>query len=359
LGDPQNVAALKISAEAAMACGFTQTCLRTLLAVHRHAPEDIQANTRLANLYCDLDEPEKAERIYSVLCQHHPADSALQMAAKNISARRTMRRGGYEDGSAGGTYRRGLKDADEAQFLERQARGHKDEATIDALLLEYERRFESEPENIKLIRDIAELYTLRHNYYRALEYYNHLGTIPHAMDSAIERTVAEVTSKRYDQAVEELDPAAEDYEERKAELVAAKAQYRFDDAQDRVRRYPTDMDARFELGLLLFDRRDFDAAIKEFQHVQKFPRLKRKGMLYLARSFAERGMRDLAIGTLRRAAEEKAEFDDEQKELLYTLAEIHEQGGEREEAIKHYKAIFAADIAYRDVAAKVRADYHE
>lgn len=357
LGDPQNVAALKISAEAAVACGFVQTSLRTLTVVHRLAPEDVQANTRLANLYCELGEPEKAEKIYSVLCRHHPGDPSLQMAAKNIAARRTMQRGGYEDGSPGATFRRGLKDVDEAQLLERQSRGHKDAETVAALLAEYEKRFETDPENVKLVKDIAELHALRHDYYRALEYYNHLATLPNAMDSAVERTVAEVTGKRYDQAVEELDPAAEDYAERKAELVAAKVQYLFDDARDRVRRYPTDMDARFELGLMLFERSDFDAAIKEFQHVQKFPRLKRKGMLYLSRCFAARGMRDMAIGTLRRAAEEKVEIDDEQKELLYTLGQIHEQGGEHGEAIKHYKAIFEVDIAYRDVAAKVQAHY--
>ena len=357
VSDPQNVAALKISADAAIACGFTQTCLKTLTMVHRLAPEDIQANTKLANLYCDLGEPERAEQVYSVLCRHHPSDPELQMTAKNLAARRTMQRGGYEQSGEEGSFRRGLKNTGEAELLERQARGHKDEETIAHLLLEYERRFETDPDNIKLTKDIAELYTLQKNYYRALEFYNHLATIPHAMDSAVERTIAEVTAKRYDQAVEELDPAAEDYEERKAELEGGKLEYLFSDARERVRRYPTDMDARFELGVMLYERNDFDAAIKEFQHVQKFPRLKRKGMLYLSRCFAQRGMRDLAIGTLKRAAEEKVEMDDDQKELLYTLAEIHEEGGERDEAIKHYKAIFEVDIAYRDVASKVQAHY--
>ena len=234
---------------------------------------------------------------------------------------------------------------------------HKDEATIENLLHEYEARFEKDQSNIKLIKDIAELYTLQKNYYRALEYYHYLGTIDQALDSGIERTIAEVTSKRYDQYIDELDPAAEDYDERKAELQAAKAEFQFDSVRERVRRYPTDMDARMELGQHLHDRKEFDEAIKEFQHVQKFPRLRRRGMLFLARCFAGRGMRDLAINTLRKAIEEKTEIDDDQKELLYTLAEIHEQGGDREDAMKLYKAIFEVDIAYRDVAEKVSSHY--
>jgi len=168
--DPKNVAALKISADAAIACGFVQTSLRSLVMVHKLAPDDVQGNTKLANLYCDLGEPEKAEQVFGVLCRHHPNDQDLQMAAKNISARRTLKRGGYEDGAAGGTFRRALKDTDEARLLEQEQRMHKDEDTINSLLAEYERRFESEPENIKLVKDIAELYAQSKNYYRALEY---------------------------------------------------------------------------------------------------------------------------------------------------------------------------------------------
>jgi tetratricopeptide (TPR) repeat protein len=359
LSDPQNVSALKISADAAIACGFTQTCLKTLAMVHNYAPGDIQANTKLANLYCDLGEPEKAEQIYQVLCKHHPNDSELLMAAKNISARRTLKRGGYEEAGEEGSFRKALKSSGEATLLEQQARGHKDEDTISHLLTEYERRFETETENIKLIKDIAELYILRKDYYRALEYFNHLSTIPNALDSAVEKAIADATVKRYDQVIAELDPTLEDYDAQKTDLEAARDGFIFESLKDRVKRYPTDMDARFDLAEGLFKRGEFGDATKEFQHVQRFPRLRRRAVLYTAKCFAARRMTDMAIKTLQKALEEKRDMDDEQKELSYTLASVLEESGRVDDAMTYYKAIYEVDVSFRDVAEKVERHYEE
>ena len=356
VSDPKNVSALKISADAAIACGYTQACLRTLTMIHKIAPGDIQANSKLANLYCDLGEPEKAENVYGVLCKHHPNDQDLQMAAKNISARRTLTRGGYEDGKEG-SFRKAIKNEGEAKLLEQEQRMHKDDETIAALLEEYERRFETQPENIKLVKDIAELYAQKKNYYRALEYYNHLQEIPNALDSAIEKNIAEVTVKRYNQVIEELDPTADDYEQQKADYEAMRDEFEFDNLVQRVKKYPTDMDARFELGMAYFNRKDYAETIKEMQHVQKFPRLQRKAVLYLAKAFAARNMTDLAINALQKSVEAKTEMDEDQKELIYTLATIYESADRGQEAIEHYKAIYEVDINFRDVEAKIEAHY--
>jgi tetratricopeptide (TPR) repeat protein len=357
VADPKNVTALKISAEAAEKAEFPDTRLRTLVMIHKLAPEDLEANAKLANLYCNLGQPEKAEQIYGVLLTHHPDNQEVMMESKNISARRTMKRGGYEDGNAGGTFRKALKSDEEAMLLEQERRMHKDDETIGNLLAEYERRFETEPENIKLVKDIAELYAQQKNYYRALEYYNHLLEIPDALDSSIERAIAEITVKRYDQVIAELDPTLEDYEVQRADFSAARDQFQFDNLADRVNRYPTDMDARLELGIARFDRGEHAEAIKEFQRVQKFPRLTRKAVLYLARCFAARDMTDLAINALQKAVEAKTELDDDQKELVYTLASIYEDADRMEEAIGYYKQIYEADVGFRDVADKVEKYY--
>lgn len=359
VSDPKNVTALKISAEAAEKAKFQKTQLKSLLMVHNLAPEDISANSRLADLYCDLDQPEKAEQVYAVLCQHHPGDQDLEMAAKNISARRTMNRGGYEKGEAGATFRKSLKDNEQAKLLEQEQKGYKDEDTLKNLLAEYERRFETESENLKLIKDIAEVYTQLGNYYRALEYYTYLQGIPDSMDSAVEKNIALVTVKRYNQVIEELDPSLEDYEAQKRDLETARDQMVFESVESRVERYPTDMDARFEYGTMLHKRGDFQAAIKELQHVQKFPRLHRKAVLYLAKCFSSVQMTDLAINALQKEVDQNTEMDQDQKELIYTLAGILEESDRGEEAIAHYKSIFEVDISFKDVGDKVSAYYRK
>lgn len=357
ISDPKSITALKISAEAAEAAGFPETHLRSLVMVHRFAPADIESNRKLANLYCDLGLPEKAEQVFAVLLTHYPDNQELMMESKNISARRTMKQGGYEDGKAGGSFHKALRDSEEAKLIERERRMHKDEDTIYNLLAEYERRFETESQNVKLVKDIAELYALKKDYYRAIEYYNHLEGIPDAMDSSIEKTIAETKVKCYEQAIAGLNSTDDEYETQKAAYEEERDSFRFDNLVERVRCYPTDMNSRFDLGIARYDRKEYEEAIKEFQRVKNFPRLMRKAVLYLARCFAARDMTDMAISSLLKVVEENAELDDERKELIYTLALIYEQADRMEDAIGHYKTIYEVDIGFRDVADKVENHY--
>ena len=50
-------------------------------------------------------------------------------------------------------------------------------------------------------------------------------------------------------------------------------------------------------------------------------------------------------------------FDDEKKELIYTLGCVLESMGKKDEAIKQLELIYEVDAGYRDVAAKVDAFY--
>ena len=80
-------------------------------------------------------------------------------------------------------------------------------------------------------------------------------------------------------------------------------------------------------------------------------------MSYLGQCFARRGMNDLASRKLQDAIKEKLTFDDEKKELIYTLGCVLEKMGKKEEAVEQFKLIYETDIGYKDVAAKVDAYY--
>ena len=80
-------------------------------------------------------------------------------------------------------------------------------------------------------------------------------------------------------------------------------------------------------------------------------------MGYLGQCFTRRGMNDLAARTLQNAIKEKLAFDDEKKELIYTLGCVLEKTGKKQEAIEQFKLIYETDNRYKDVAAKVEASY--
>jgi tetratricopeptide (TPR) repeat protein len=358
LSDPVNVMALKISAEAALRLEFIQTARLTLQRVHQLAPEDREANARLANLYCDLGSPELAEQVYAVLMRHHPNDQELQMEAKNIAARRTLDQGGYENAHAeGGTFRKLLKDVDQAERLERESRMVKDEATMATLLAEYEQRLENEPENVKLICNIAELHAESGDFYRSLQYYNLLDDIEGAKDAKIRRDIFLVAVKCFDQAIEDLDRNLPDYAETRAKYEQERDEFIMTDCKDRVEHYPTDMGLRYEYGELLFGAGRVQEAIAQLQRSQANPHYKIKGQLLISKCFSALGMKDLAVTGLQEAVNEKSVMDQEKKELIYTLGVVLEEMARYDEAIEQFKQIFAIDINYLDVAKRVEEYY--
>lgn len=356
--DPVNVSAHKVLGEAAIAADLPLTALVSLEIVHQATPHDLAGNLLLANLHISRGQIDKAQAVYDVLLKHYPNDPELAMQAKNVSARKTMAEGGYDQAGTEGGYRNMLKNKAESELLEQEGRQVKDENTAGRLLVEYEKRLEAEPENLKLIRNIAELYTTKRDYYRALEYYNRLAEIPGGLDARIEADIREVTLKRYDQCIhEELDATAEDHETQKAALVAQRAEFLIDDCRRRVERYPTDMQARFEYGQLLFDAGKVGEAIAEFQKAQTNPNVRLRALLYLGKCFARRRMNDLAAKKLQEAINEKQGMDEEKKDLIYTLAGVLEAMDKKDDAIDQYKLIYEVDIGYRDVGKKVD-DYY-
>ena len=68
-------------------------------------------------------------------------------------------------------------------------------------------------------------------------------------------------------------------------------------------------------------------------------------------------MYPLAVSTFQEAIKEKQIFDDEKKDLVYNLGLVFEAMEKEKEAIEQFEQIYAIDIGYKDVAAKVDKFY--
>ena len=357
-GDPRNNLAHDIFAQAAVAADLPRSAILSLEAIRQESPADKGVSIRLSEAYTALGQNDKAESVFAALQRHHPNDPRLNEMAKNISAKRTLNEGGYETLADGkGSYRNILKDKGESARLEQESRINKDAAQSQNLLAQYEARLVTEPGNLKLLKNLAELCIQQKDYYRALDYYNQIEAIPGAFDSTLERDRNEVIVKRYNQVIEQLDPAAEDYEQQKVALAAQRDDFVLSDCQARIEKYPTDLAIRFELGVLYFNLGRIGEAIPEFQKAENNPHKRLQAMLYSARCFAARNMNDLAARKLQNALKEKVGFDDERKELLYTLGTVFEKMGKADDAIKQFLDIYEVDVSYRDVATRVDSHY--
>lgn len=356
--DPASSAAHRLIVEAATALELPRTAVLSYEVLIKNSPRDKNLAIAYSRAVSEIGEGSRSEKVLLDLLRDHPNDAELNQALKNSSARKTLDEGGYgalEDGS--GSYRDILKNKTEAASLEQEKRVVKTEDTTERLIGEYETRLQTEPANLKLVRSLAELYTQKKQFARALEYYARIKASDMGNDPSLDRAIAETVVRRFDHQIAELNPFGAEHAEQVAKLQAEKLEFQTTECQKRVEKYPTDMAIRFDMGVLYFQAGKIGEAIQEFQKAQNNPHKRLIAMGYLAQCYAKRKMFDLAARTLQNAIKEKLVFDDEKKELVYNLGCVLESMGKKEEAIEQLKLIYEMDIGYKDVATKVDAYY--
>jgi hypothetical protein len=167
--DPSSSSAHRIIVEAAKQLDLPRTAVLSYETLAKNSPKDKKLIVEYANAVADIGETGRAESLVLDLLREIPNDGDLNQALKNLSARKTLDEGGYgalEDGE--GSYRDILKDKKEAESLEQEQKVVKSEDNTERLIGEYETRLETEPANLKLVRSLAELYTQKKQFERAL-----------------------------------------------------------------------------------------------------------------------------------------------------------------------------------------------
>ncbi len=356
--DANNGSAHKVVVAAAEALDMPRTAVMSLEVLWQQHPTDKAITIHFAEALGKIGEVKLAERILVDLRAALPNDPDVHQALKNSSATRTLGEGGYQEISKGdGSYRQILRNEEEAKGLEQENRVQKSGDASERLIGEYEARLKAEPNNPKLMRSLAELYTQKKEFDKALGWYDKLKATDMGADASLDQVIAQVKVRKLDLEAEQLDPTAPDFTERSAALQAEKLAFRLSECQKRVEKYPTDLAFRFELGTLYFQAGKIGEAISEFQKAQGYPHKRIAAMAGLAQCFAKRKMNDLAAKTLQNAIKEKLIFDDEKKDLIYQLGCVLEAMGKKEDAVEQFKLIYESDIGYKDVAAKVDAYY--
>lgn len=357
-GDPNSSAAHRIIVDAANAMEMPRTAALSYETLAKNSPKDKTLAIEFAHAVSAIGEGSRAEKILMDLMREMPGDGELRDALKDLSARKTLDEGGYgalEGG--GGSYRDILKDKKEAVSLEQEKRVQKSEDVSERLIGEYETRLETEPNNMKLVRSLAELYTQKKQFDRALELYELVKKSDMGNDPSLDQSIAGTVVKRFDFQLEQLNPFDPEHAPQLEKLKADKLAFQVAECQKRVEKYPTDLAIRYEMGALYFQIGKIGEAIQEFQKSQGNPYKRLASMSYLAQCFAKRKMFDLAARTLQNAIKEKPTFDDEKKDLIYNLGVVLESMGKKEDAIEQFKQIYEMDAGYKDVSAKVEAFY--
>jgi tetratricopeptide (TPR) repeat protein len=348
----------KLMAEAALAAEMPKVAIMSLEALVKAAPKDKELTYQLAEAYAMSGEKTKGENVLADLQRSFPNDQEISQKLKDLSARKTLDEGGYGAlAGGGGSYRDVLRNKAEAVSLEQQNRQVKTDDSSDSLIKDWEDRLKAEPTNLKMLRNLGEVWAERKQYDKSLSYYERMTAVDGGADASLLAKIAEIKVRKFDQAIAQLDPAAEDYADKAAQLKAERDAFRVDNAKQLVDRYPTDLQLRFDLGKLYFESGKISEAQVEFQKAQANPNRRIQAITYLAKCFEKKNMFDLAARRLQEVVKDKLTFDEEKKDLVYTLGCVFDKMGKKEESIEQFKLIYETDMAYKDVAKRVEDHY--
>ena len=350
--DPYSVLGNKLLAEAATAAGFRRTAVFAWDLVMKQHPDDKANTMKYCQALVNNGEVAKAEESCAALAHAHPADQEVLQLSKNLTASRTLSEGGYDKVASGeADYRAVLKDEEEAVLLEQENRRSEQESTAEHLIAEYEKRLKDDPDNLKLIRSLAELHCRIKHFDKSIGYYERFNKTNLRSDAAVDRAIVDTKLLQFDWRIEQAGEAEA------GELSDERKVFEMEQIQRLSERYPSDLSLRYDLGVLQLEACEITAAIQSFQRAQANPHREIASLMHIGRCFAKRGMNDMAAGTLQKALDKKEVMDDEKMDLHYQLGCVLDSMERRDESIDQFKIIYERDIGYRDVGERVDAYY--
>lgn len=352
--DPLNPTFINIASQAAVAAGLPEVAVLNLEIAREHGAKDIKTLEWLAELYTEVNRMHDARLLYEELVRLKPNDPKAIKKLKDATALDTMQRGGWTEAQS---YRDVMKDQKQAALLEQQAKAVKTARDVDSLIEETRAKMEREPQNVNYMRAMADLLAKAERYDEAIAVLQRAQQTTGGADPQIARLISQIHLERIDREIAAFTAAgntaaAEAKRRERADFV-------FKDAEERVQRYPNDLQFKFEYGVLLYERGMLNEAIQQFQRAQQNPQRRIRSLYYIGLCFKQKRQFDLAAEQLEKAAADLQVLDDTKKEILYELGTIYEALGQPERAVALYKEIYSVDIGYRDVAAKIETTYRK
>ena len=132
---------------------------------------------------------------------------------------------------------------------------------------------------------------------------------------------------------------------------------KYEDAIKYLKNYlysdPNSLGTTIVLANCLYKTKQYKEAIEILQKLPDEQEVDLQVIQLLGACFAALKQYDLAISVFKKAPLQKRNLDEALKELHYNLGVIYEQSGDKNNALKHFKRVYAEDTNYRDVAEKI------
>ena len=353
----ENVTALEVLGSASEELELYSTAVFAYESVRKLEPANSENIKSLMKVHIKTGNCEEAIRIGDAAYRANPSDDEVQALIKKASVEQTMKKGKWEEEKS---FRDKLKDEDESQKLEQAGRAKTGESGLRALIEEAKKGVAETPDNINFYRQIASNYRKLGDFDSALEWVAKARSLEAGRaDVNLERMVGTLKREKMQKAISDVEERIEANPEdltAKTELEKLRSEervFRLEQSEDLVQRYPNEFSYRYELGELYFEEEEIDKAIKELQLAQRSPKVRVGALILLGKAYLAKGFHDLASEQLTTAKSEIPGMTDQKKDVLYQLGSAYELQGDMDKAMVEFKALYGADISYRDVSQKI------
>ncbi|MFO7536373.1 MAG: tetratricopeptide repeat protein [Kiritimatiellia bacterium] len=354
--DPLNMTFIKMFVQAAEQAGCPEIAVLTLSQVREFYPQDFVFLTCLGEMYLKTNQPRQAREIFEKIAEARPNDMNILKDLKDAMALDSMSKDGWNSaGPDKDGFRRMLRDESKAVILEQTDKVVKSEGDVAALITDTLQKVAKEPANINYRRHLANLYLSTLEFDKAINALEEAQNTGTGRDPQIDAAIASSKIAKLEHEAGLLETAGD-----KAGAAAKLKEmddFKFDNLRERVTRYPNDLALRFELGVSLFNRRDLNEAIQQFQLAQKSAAERVRALHYIGQCFTIKKQYDMAVDQLSRAASEIQGMSDLRKDIIYDLALVYELLGDKARAIEQFKIIYQVDFGYKDVAKRIEQGY--
>ncbi len=358
--NPFNLQASKLLSSAAEAMSLPLTAIFAYETAKDAHPDNLEILLQLGRLYQVNGRADKAREYYERAMQLDPASSEAFKGLKDATANDAMKQGKWETADS---YRDMIRDVQEARELEQVGRIYKDEDVVREQMKLTFKKTQEEPDSINHWKELGKLAVQIDEFDYALQCYEHAFMMSGQGDMVLERVMGETKVLKINhflrQKEEEFKTQPENSELKKQieEMKVERERVTLEECESRARRYPNDLDIKFELGQLYFKNGFVDRALPEFQYAANNPKNRMACNNWLGKCYREKGMLDMAIERFKRAVEQMPVMDSLKKETVYNLGAVYEELGAKADAIEQFKLIYDTDVNYRDVSKKIEDFY--
>ncbi|MCC5788671.1 MAG: tetratricopeptide repeat protein [Opitutales bacterium] len=359
--NPYNISALKILAQAAEAAEFSDTAIFALETVRDVDPQSPAHLLALGKAYVAVGRSHDALAIGDQILKIDPSNGDAQALIKEASVATSMNEGKWEQE---GDYREKMKNEEEAQKLEKSSRKVVSDEDTESLITDLKARIEESPDNLNYYQSIVRELQKVKRFDEAAEWLEKARATPSGgADVTLEKMASELRIRKLESEIErrkkalESDPENVSAKGELEKLIQDLREMRLTEAAHLVERYPNDMEHRFVYGRLLFEKGEYDEAIKQFQRSQKNPKVRTRSILLMGKCFKIKEQFEFAKEQFETLKSELIGMDENKKEIIYELAGCYEQMGDMDKALAEYKIIYSNDIGYRDVADKINQSF--